>query len=104
MAKMMKDKEMSEKSGMGAKGGSAKMFGKMGADPMEAGVSAPVKAPAANNAAPKGGSSKMIGKQAADPQAAGVSGHSAGSSQSWGLPACKGRMAGPGAANAAKPA
>ena len=68
-----KGKEKSEKTGIGAKGGSGKMFGKMGVNTMEAGVAAPTRAPSANNAAPKGGRTGVMGKQGGVmPSAAGV--------------------------------
>lgn len=58
-----KGKEKSEKMNVGAKGGTTKMFGKMGADPMEAGVAAPTRAPGMDKAAPKGGKTGVMGKQ-----------------------------------------
>lgn len=60
---MMKSKEKSVKSGMGAKGGTTKMFGKMGVMPSEAGVSAPMRAPGSNNSMIKGGRTGVMGKQ-----------------------------------------
>lgn len=70
-----KGKEKSEKMNVGAKGGTTKMFGKMGVMPSEAGVSAPVRAPGANNAMIKGGRTGVMGKQggAAPAMAGGVS-------------------------------
>lgn len=68
----MKSKEKSEKAGAFAKGGSGKMFGKMGVQPSQAGVAAPVRAPSANNAAPKGGSARSSKQGGVVPSAAGV--------------------------------
>ncbi len=58
-----KGKEKTEKTNMGAKGGTTKMFGKMGVQPSMPGVSAPARAPSAANNAPKGGSTGVMGKQ-----------------------------------------
>lgn len=66
-----KGKEKSDKAGAFAKGGSGKMFGKMGVQPSQPGVSAPMRAPSANNAAPKGGSGHMAKQSGAAPAVAG---------------------------------
>lgn len=60
---VMKSKEVSQKNNVFAKGGTTKMFGPMGADPMEAGVSAPVRAPGMNKSTAKGGGTGVMGKQ-----------------------------------------
>lgn len=58
-----KGKEKSEKMNVGAKGGTNKMFSKMGAEPAEAGVAAPTRAPAFSKAPAKGGRTGVMGKQ-----------------------------------------
>ena len=58
-----KGKEKSEKTNVGAKGGSNKMMPKMGVQPMAPGISAPMRPPAASNNAPKGGRTGVMGKQ-----------------------------------------
>lgn len=100
-----KTKEKTEKTGIGAKGGSNKMFGKMGAAPMEAGVAAPTRAPAANNAAPKGGRTGVMGKQrGAAPSVAGqVSSGARGGDNSFSVSGGKGHMAGFTGAQNARP-
>lgn len=59
----MKSKIKSDKGASFAKGGSTKMFSKMGVEPSEAGVSMQVKAPKPSNNAPKGGGTGVMGKQ-----------------------------------------
>lgn len=66
-----KGKEMTEKMGFGAKGGTNKMAPKMGVQTSEPGVSAPMRAPKASNDAPKGGSGKMAKQSGAAPAVAG---------------------------------
>lgn len=58
-----KGKEKTDKAGSFAKGGSNKMFGQMGVQPSQAGVSAPANAPSTGNNAPKGGRTGVMGKQ-----------------------------------------
>jgi hypothetical protein len=60
---MKNSKEKSKKMGMGAKGGTTKMFGKSGAAPMEAGVSMRTKSAPSGKEAPKGGRTGVMGKQ-----------------------------------------
>lgn len=96
-------KEKKESLNKFAKGGTTKMFSKMGVQESPAGTAAPTKAPSFDKAAAKGGKGKMFGKQAADAQAPGVAGHSAGTSQSWGVKGGKGKMFGPQQAGPARP-
>ena len=58
-----KGKEKSEKSGVFAKGGTTKMFPKMGVKPSMPGVSAPTSTPGFDKAAIKGGRTGVRGKQ-----------------------------------------
>jgi len=90
-----KGKEKTEKMNVGAKGGSGKMFGKMGVQPAEAGVAAPTRAPSANNAAPKGGRTGVMGKQGgAAPAVAGqVSSGGRGGDNTFKVSGGKGHMA-----------
>lgn len=68
----MKSKIKSDKGASFAKGGSTKMFSKMGVTPADAGVSIHIKAPSPSNNAPKGGGTGVMGKQrAAAPAVAG---------------------------------
>lgn len=91
-----KGKEKTEKMGGGAKGGSRKMFGKMGAMPMESGVSAPTRAPGAANNPAKGGRTGVMGKQrgAAPAEAGKVSPGGRGGDNSFKVSGGKGHMAG----------
>lgn len=100
-----KGKEKKEKMGGGAKGGSAKMFGKMGAMPMEAGVAAPTRAPGANNAAIKGGRTGVMGKQrgAAPAESGKFSSGGRGGDNTFKMSGGKGRMAGFTGAQNARP-
>lgn len=100
-----KGKEKSEKMNMGAKGGTKKMFGKMGAAPMEAGVAAPTRAPAANNAAIKGGRTGVMGKQrGAAPVVSGqVSSGGRGGDNTFKASGGKGHMAGNTGSQPARP-
>ncbi len=59
----METKIKSTKSLDGAKGGSHKMFGKMGVVPSKEGVSAPTSKPGFDKNAPKGGRTGVMGKQ-----------------------------------------
>lgn len=104
MANDVYGKEKSEKMNSFAKGGSNKMFGPGGAATAEAGVSANMKKGGNMKAEAVGGKGKMFGPQAADPQAPGVSGHSAGTSQSWGVKGGTTHMFGPGQARNQTPA
>jgi len=91
---MMKTKETSNKSGAFAKGGSNKMFGKMGVNTMEAGVAAPTRAPSANNAAPKGGRTGVMGKQGGVmPSAPGVASTYGAGNNTFKVSGGKARMA-----------
>lgn len=100
-----KGKEKSEKMGGGAKGGSTKMFGKMGVMPSEAGVSAPARAPGSNNSMTKGGRSGVMGKQrGAAPAVSGqVSPGGRGGDNTFKVSGGKGRMAGFTGAQNARP-
>lgn len=91
-----KGKEKTEKSGSFAKGGSNKMFGQMGVQPSQPGVSAPMNAPAATNNPPKGGRTGVMGKQrGAAPAVAGqVSPGGRGGDNSFKVSGGKGHMAG----------
>ena len=98
-----KGKEKTEKMGGGAKGGTTKMFGKMGVMPSESGVSVPVRAPGFNKNAPKGGRTGVMGKQrGAAPAVPGqVSSGGRGGDNSFKASGGKGHMAGfTGAMNA----
>jgi hypothetical protein len=98
-------KEKKETMNVFAKGGTNKMIGQGSVEPAQPGVSAnKTNGPNNNKFGFQAGGRDPIGKQAADPQAPGVSGHTAGSSQKWGLPPSKGHMAGPSGADPAKPA
>lgn len=103
----MKTKTISSGSLNGAKGGSAKMFSKMGVQPSSPGVSAPTSAPRMDKAPPKGGRTGVMGKQGGSipaeagkitPAKSGV-GNSSGFSVAGG----KTRMYGKGTAAPAKP-
>jgi hypothetical protein len=58
-----KTKEKTERTNIGAKGGTGKMFGKSGAAPMEAGVSMRSKSAPFSKDNAKGGRSGVMGKQ-----------------------------------------
>lgn len=90
-----KGKEKSEKTGFGAKGGSNKMFGKMGVQPSQAGVATPTRAPSAGNNPPKGGRTGVMGKQhGAAPAVAGkVSSGGSGGDNTFKVSGGKGHMA-----------
>lgn len=100
-----KTKEKSEKTGMGAKGGTTKMFGKSGAAPQEAGVSNRSSLAPANNSAIKGGRSGVMGKQrgAAPSKPGEVSTGGYGGDNSFKVSGGKGHMAGFTPAANAKP-
>jgi len=100
-----KTKEKSEKTGMGAKGGTTKMFGKSGAAPQESGVSNRSSLAPANNSAIKGGRSGIMGKQrnAAPSQPGKVSSACAGGDNTFKVSGGKGHMAGFTPAANAKP-
>ena len=100
-----KTKEKSEKTGIGAKGGSTKMFGKSGAAPQEAGVSNRSSLAPANNSAIKGGRSGVMGKQrgAAPARPGEVSSGGHGGDNSFKVSGGKGHMAGFTPAANAKP-
>lgn len=105
MANQVMGKEKSEKDNIFAKGGSNAMSGQNTVGTQKPGVSSSEgQKSGSNKAGFNTGSAKDVGPQAADPQAPGVSGHSAGSSQKWGLPPSKGHMAGWTGAQPAKPA
>ena len=99
-------KEKSDKPLDGASGGSTRMFGKSGAAPQVAGVSArPSNAPFAKDA-PKGGSTGVMGKQrsSAPARPGGQSpGGSSVVSNTFGVKGGNGHMAGPSGASPAKP-
>lgn len=59
----MDSKLKSTKALDGAKGGTTKMFGKMGVVPSQEGVSAPTRRPGFDKNAPKGGPGGVMGKQ-----------------------------------------
>ena len=100
-----KGKEKSEKMNVGAKGGTSKMFGKMGVDTMEAGVAAPTRAPGFNKNAPKGGKTGVMGKQhGAAPAVSGqVSSGGRGGDNTFKVSGGKGHMAGFTGAQNARP-
>lgn len=107
MASQVMGKEKSEKDNIFAKGGTNTMIKQGSVEPAEPGVSAnKTNGPNDNKfgIAPGTGKGKMVGPQAADPQAPGVSGHTAGSSQKWGVKGGTGHMAGWTGAQNAKPA
>lgn len=58
-----KGKEKSEKTGIGAKGGTTKMFAKSGAAPQEPGVAADTRLPKFDKNPAKGGRTGVMGKQ-----------------------------------------
>ena len=91
-----KGKEKSERTNIGAKGGSTKMFGKSGAAPQEAGVANRSSLAPANNSAIKGGKTGVMGKQrGAAPAAPGqVSSGGRGGDNSFKASGGKGHMAG----------
>lgn len=101
----MKSKIKSDKGASFAKGGSTKMFSKMGADPAEAGVSMQVKAPKPSNNAPKGGGTGVMGKQGgAAPAIAGqVSSGGRSGNNSFSVATGNGHMASFTGSNPAKP-
>lgn len=90
-----KGKEKTDKAGSFAKGGSGKMFGKMGVKPSEAGVAAPTRAPGMDKVAPKGGRTGVMGKQrGAAPAVAGqVSSGGRGGDNSFSVKGGNGHMA-----------
>lgn len=100
-----KGKEKSEKMGIGAKGGTTKMFGKMGVQPSESGVAAPTRAPSAGNNAPKGGRTGVMGKQrGAAPAVSGqVSSGGRGGDNTFKVSGGNGHMAGFTGAQNARP-
>lgn len=100
-----KGKEKSEKTGIGAKGGSTKMFGKSGAAPREAGVSAPTRSQSFDKNALKGGRSGVMGKQrgAAPAEPGKTSSGGRGGDNSFKASGGKGHMAGFSPASNAKP-
>ena len=101
-----KGKEKTDKAGSFAKGGSNKMFGKMGVKPSEAGVAAPTRAPGMDKAAPKGGRTGVMGKQrnAAPSQPGKVtSGGAAGGDNTFKVSGGRGHMAPFTPATPAKP-
>jgi len=105
MASQVMGKEKSEKGNLFAKGGSNAMSGQNTVGSQKPGVSSSEgQKSGSNKPGFNTGSGKMAGPQAADPQAPGVSGHSAGTSQKWGLPPSKGHMAGFTGSQPAKPA
>jgi hypothetical protein len=73
-----KGKEKTDKSGSFAKGGTTKMFPKMGVQPDSAGMAGQPTAPKFDKNAAKGGSGKMFGEQSADPSLPGTSSPSNG--------------------------
>ena len=91
-----KSKEKSERTNIGAKGGSTKMFGKSGAAPQEPGVSNRTSLAPASNAAIKGGRTGVMGKQrGAAPAAPGqFSSGGRGGDNSFKASGGKGHMAG----------
>lgn len=100
-----KGKEKSEKMGMGAKGGTTKMFGKSGAAPMEAGVSMRTKSAPFGKEAPKGGRTGVMGKQrGAAPVVPGqVSSGGRGGDNTFKVSGGKGHMAGNTGSQIARP-
>lgn len=91
----MKSKEMSDKAGAFAKGGSGKMAPKMGAQPMTPGTAAPTSFPKASNEMIKGGSARSGNKQggAAPAEAGKVSSGGRGGDNSFTVKGGGNRMA-----------
>ena len=100
-----KTKEKSEKTGMGAKGGTTKMFGKSGAAPQESGVSNRSSLAPASNSAINGGRSGVMGKQrnAAPSQPGKVTSTCGGGDNTFKVSGGNGHMAGFTPAANAKP-
>jgi hypothetical protein len=103
----MKTKQISSKSLDGAKGGTTKMFGKMGVQPSEAGVSAPTRKPSPGNEMLKGGKTGVVGKQGgvrnSEAGKVTVAKSGVGNSSSFSVEGGKGHMAGKSGAYTAKP-
>ena len=101
-----KTKEKSEKTGIGAKGGSTKMFGQQGADSAKSGTSSP-NSGAPNNkwGIPTGaGKGHMAKQQGADPAVAGTSSPNSGApNNKWGVSGGKGKMFGKQTASNQRP-
>ena len=99
-------KEKSEKALNGASGGSTRMFGKSGAAPQVAGVSArPSSAPFSKDA-PKGGSTGVMGKQRSTAPSRPGQVSAGGTStvdNTFGVKGGSGHMAGHSGASPAKP-
>ena len=100
-----KGKEKSEKTGIGAKGGTTKMFGKSGVAPREPGVSAPTRQQPFGKGMLKGGRTGVMGKQrGAAPAVSGqVSSGGRGGDNTFKVSGGKGHMAGFTGAQNARP-
>lgn len=103
----MTSKIKSTKSLDGAKGGSTKMFTKMGVQPSQEGVSAPSRRPSPGNDAPKGGAGGVMGKQGGSrpstPGGVSVSKSGAGSNSDFSVHGGNGHMFGKSSAITGRP-
>lgn len=101
-----KGKEKSDKPGNFAKGGTKKMFGKMGAAPDTAGTASSPGAPAFSKAPAKGGRGGVMGKQrgAAPAESGKFSSGGRSGDNSFKVSGGSGKMFGKGSANPAKSA
>lgn len=102
---MAKTKATSMKKGDFAKGGSTRMFPKMGAAPAASGLAVPASPPSADKGVAKGGKTGVMGKQrGAAPAVAGqVSPGGRGGDNSFKASGGKGHMAGFTGAQNARP-
>jgi len=92
-----KGKEKTDKSGSFAKGGTTKMFSKMGAAPDTAGTASATTAPKFDKNPAKGGTGRMFGEQSSDPSLPGTSSPNNGRhapSNKFGANGGKGKMFG----------